>query len=403
MTNKILFVSYGGGHVEIVTSLFPKLRELSDTKIEILALTTAAPQLRKEKIPFSSLSDLMTQEEILEVKSIGEQLSESIWDSSSGIRYEESCAYLGVGMSELISLHGHKAAMEKYLFEGRAAFLPLNFMTAVLERISPNLVILTCNVRFERAALVAAKSLGVPTLLIDDLFGFSMLEDGKNIISPEYWPDYLIVLNKDVMLKLSTLGFPASRIFPLGQPAFYRWIDDFQSGSPPPRPSWSVGKKLITYITPARRDVLWTQLNILNKIAKHRPEWSFWIRLHPSVGADEFVKNAPTLAPNVGRTPVYSLSNQLKISDLVIVFRSTVGMLCLISGVPLVIWDDMPTNENKIPFDDFDTVLTVASSDSLEDEISDFFASRDKTKPNFKIPIGEASLSEIVKFISSLH
>jgi predicted dehydrogenase len=96
---------------------------------------------------------------------LGAELSAPLWDASSQVSRDDSCAYLSLSMLDLIAACGDAEAWRRYEELGRQAFCPTRFLTHVLAQENPGLVVTTCHVRMERAAVLAARQRGCPSLL----------------------------------------------------------------------------------------------------------------------------------------------------------------------------------------------------------------------------------------------
>ena len=171
---KILLVGYGGGHVKILIPIYSALKEIGLAPI-MMGLTTAQPILDEIGIPYFSYRDFTEGTQIDKVNHYGEILAKRFHNPEIGISYDESVAYLGVNFLELVSEKGLDNANKLVDQKGRHAFLPKKFMRSVIEEVSPSLVITTNSPRSEHAAILAAKSLKIPTLSIEDLWGVSNL------------------------------------------------------------------------------------------------------------------------------------------------------------------------------------------------------------------------------------
>ena len=72
---KIFFVTYGGGHANIVKEIYKKIKDYRDLEIKILALTVAGKIFDKENIPYTKLSNYLDffvdKEEILDQRFAG--------------------------------------------------------------------------------------------------------------------------------------------------------------------------------------------------------------------------------------------------------------------------------------------------------------------------------------------
>ena len=343
---KILFITYGGGHVDIAARLAAKIQSNPALDYQILALTTAGKALESTNLSFKRCLDYLPLEGYEDALEIGTRLSEEIWDSSSGIPFEDSCAYLGVSMLDLIDTHGKKKAWEEYQRKGRKALLPVRFITKIIQKENPNMVVTTCHVRMERAATLAARKMGITTALVDDLYGYSMLgETPFDVNQPAFdrseWPDRIVVLNEFIRQRLLKAGFEEWRVLPLGQPVFAEWAETIKTDTNhcSNNTTTQVSPKRITYFTPARRDVLYEQTQELLRLARERKNWEFVFKLHPSVGMNEYSEKIGTLPANVSLIKDENLIQTVQNSDLVITFKSTVSLLTIMCKIPLIILD----------------------------------------------------------------
>ena len=61
---KILFVSYGGGHVNLLLPVFNQLSKKENYSCEYLALTTAGSALKSQGVPYLGFKDLLEESDI---------------------------------------------------------------------------------------------------------------------------------------------------------------------------------------------------------------------------------------------------------------------------------------------------------------------------------------------------
>lgn len=398
VTPRILFATYGGGHVDIVLRLLPALGQLG-VDAHTLALTTAGPRMVQAGYPDLGCRHYLPHPGYEQAMALGAKLSEGLWDKTSGIPWEESCAYLGVSMVDLIAEQGEAEAYRRYQAMGRKVFCPTRFMTEVLRQEQPQLVVTTCHVRMERAAVLAARALCITSVRIEDLFGYSLLGEysasrAPRLLPEAEWPDQIIVLNQEVKHRLVTSGLPEASIHPLGQPVLSDWLAQFEHTAPSPSlADWvAKGRSVITYATPARRDVLYHQMEAMLTLARWHPEWSLCIKLHPSVGRGEFDAHYPQLPDNVRLIVEEDILPIVRASDLVVIFRSTVGLLCLSGGVPLLVVDD--TGEPEVmPYVSSGSARGINKLELLEESIAELLEQRNSgdnrvIAPLFDNPLG---------------
>jgi hypothetical protein len=212
--NKLLMVCYGGGHVKIIAPLYQKL--IGKYEITILALTTAAQYLMERNIPyitFSNFPELLTKE----VLAYGAELIED--KPNQVINRNDMIAYLGLSFLDLTRVLGTlEAAQEKFLLEGRSAFLPVNTLSYIIDRLTPDVVITTNVGRSELAALIAAKEKKIKSICINDNL---WIEGGAVNVAKNNLCDFLCVLSKEVKDDiLCKTDYPSEKIVITGTPVF---------------------------------------------------------------------------------------------------------------------------------------------------------------------------------------
>ncbi|EJP7764353.1 hypothetical protein NY838_005076, partial [Escherichia coli] len=85
------------------------------------------------------------------------------------ISKEETIYYLGASFLDLVNeLNSEEDALSLYKKQGRRAFTPINSLKLIINYFSPDLIITTNAPRAEKAALIAAKELDIPRILIND-------------------------------------------------------------------------------------------------------------------------------------------------------------------------------------------------------------------------------------------
>jgi hypothetical protein len=385
--------------VDIVLRLLPYLDRVG-ISFKVLALTTAGPHMLKAGYSeFRSCRYYLPRPDYEQAMAVGAELSSGLWDATSGIPWEESCAYLGISMIDLIAELGETEARCRYQVEGRKIFCPVRFVTGVLLAEQPRMVVTTCHVRMERATVLAARDLEIPSVRIDDLFGYSLLKkyncgSTEELLPESEWPDHVVVLNEEIRQRLTTAGFPSARIHPLGQPVFSEWLEQFEHVAPSSSlADWCAqGRPIISYVTPARRDVLGQQMQSIIKAARLHPEWGICIKLHPSIGRGEFDALFAQKPDNLRLIVDEDILPVVRASDLVLIFRSTVGILCLATGVPLLVLDSTGEPE-AMPYVSSGAVRSLSNLDKLSETIETVLAhgasdSEKEVLPLFMSPAG---------------
>lgn len=214
---KVLFVTYGGGHIKMTLPVAEGLADSAKAQVVVLGLTTAAPQVRAAGLDLVRFCDLIDTGNPGDAKALvwGEQLARDM-DKNSAVDHAETVAYLGLCFHELVEDVGLIAAQEMYKRNGRHAFLPVKTMARMLALVKPDVVVTTNSPRAERAAVLAAKRVGIPAVCMVDLFA----KDEVSWIGAKDYADSVCVLNDSVKKFLVAAGRDASQIHVTGNPNF---------------------------------------------------------------------------------------------------------------------------------------------------------------------------------------
>lgn len=336
---KILVVTYGGGHAALAV---PVIKEMLSNgyDVTVLGLTTAAKYFKEHGISNIGYKDLLGASD-LDTQHFGKLLAKEV-PSNGAVLYKETVAYLGLNFRELVIKHGEQEALGMYSKQGRQAFLPVETMKSALNQFKPDLLIATNSPRTERAAIMAARECGVPSICIVDLFA---LQEVQWIGQPGY-ADKICVLNETVRQMFIAHGRQPHEVVVTGNPAFDRlttqeaklaglklkqsrgWDDDkiniLWASQPEPEKHPFADKKGDPQL-PRR-----IELELRELVAKNTG-FRLIVRYHPSE-AEQFIAQE-----NVDFSPTSeSLAALLNAVDIVIVTASTVGLEASIVGCDLV-------------------------------------------------------------------
>lgn len=211
---RALFVSYGGGHVAMVQPVIAALeRDCPEIECLQIALTTAYLKANAVR-PAFGYQDFLDLVDTPAALAWGERLLPG--NISPDVPLEETRAYLGINYLDLMAQHGAAGAAEYYRQHGRFGFMPRHFMRRVLDKLAPDVVVATNSPRSERAGLDCAKTGGIPTVGMVDLFGL----DSDTYVLHETKPDWTCVISDSVRARLILRGFPGKSVVVTGNPAF---------------------------------------------------------------------------------------------------------------------------------------------------------------------------------------
>jgi hypothetical protein len=340
--NKVFFVTYGGGHAAALAPVMSALlRKTMD--LRILALTTAMSYLTLRSIEAWSMADVCSVVKGYRgVRRVGRLLAKEQIHHSS-ISRADSEAYLGVGFHALVRSHGLRQAKVIYGQGGRQHFRPVDFFRSWFEQQRPAVVVATSAPRSERAALEAARDLGIPSVCVVDLFAPFEIEW---CASPDY-ASKICVLDGTVAQRFLSQGVPADRVVVTGNPAFDRlarldvnqlrsdtrramgikdgeWVVSWMSQPEPAHHPFSeaagdptLPEQIERYLVAGLRD---------------RPEVNLVLRHHPSEDRRKELDGGRVRYSDV----THPLDELLCASDCVLTCSSTVGLEAALLGIPVV-------------------------------------------------------------------
>ncbi len=333
-----LLVAYGGGHVPMIA---PVMRELEARGIACtaMALTTGyrkACQLGLKPLGYRDFAHLVPERE--RVLAWGRALLDG--NSHPDVDEEESLWYLGVNYAQWVRELGEAGAAKRYAERGRTGFHPLEFMTAVVRQLAPDIVVVTNSPRTEAAATEAAVCLGIPSLSMTDLF----VDATDPYCYRPVHADRITVLSPAVKQAMVEAGMAAQRLVVTGNPAF----DTLRA------------PEVIRQARVLRESLGWMQQRVI-LFAGHReerprtpPEWQNqgfgtevqeWLHRWVQSHADDALVTRyhpsewhlyPTLPPgprlHCSAPSVEPLHPLLLASDIVVVQTSTVGLEAALAG-----------------------------------------------------------------------
>ena len=208
----VLFVCYGSGHVRMVVPVALAVQRARMAQVMVLGLTTAAPVVRASGLPLLQFKDFVGAGDEIALRQ-GRALLQALGEVDDPA---ESAVYLGLCYAELQAQVGPDEAQRRYQRLGRQAFLPVATLTRILESTKPDLVVVTNSPRAERAAVIAARKLGIPAVCIVDLFAV----DEVRWIGAVDYAQRVCVLNEGVREFLLAAGRTPGQVVVTGNPAF---------------------------------------------------------------------------------------------------------------------------------------------------------------------------------------
>lgn len=361
---KVLFVTYGGGHVNIVKPIAKEIKKQGDIDYIILALTTAIPYLKTSGLKYKTLLDylpiLNNSQEIL---NIGKKLAMEYHNPNAGFSIEQTSVYLGCSMYDLIEKIGKKRALEKFDSEGRAAFCPTSIMQQILKIEKPDIVVTTVPYRMEKAAVLEAKKLGIKTVFIHDWYFIQKNELYNNI--------YIHFVMNDIAKKeLMSYGIDENKIFITGQPAFDYLLQPFDSSLSEiyEEIGVNIGKKNLVWFMDNSPTLNPIEVQEVEKAVRYFKNFNFIIKLHPNEEKIEKFMNIFNKYNNVKVLHKYDNRKLLEIGEVFLVAKSTMALEISFFDRDLILMDfDNVDSEytKKYRPDRFNLALPVLGKDKL--------------------------------------
>lgn len=320
---KILFVTYGGGHVNIVIPIVREIEKHNNMDYQILALTTAIPYLENSGLKYKTLLDyLPILQNNKEIINIGNKLASEYHNSDAGFSIEQTSAYLGCSMYDLIKKLGEKKALEKFEIEGRKAFCPTSIIKQILKIEKPDIVVTTVPYRMEKAAVLEAKELGIKTVFIHDLH-FVKQNYLYNIVDANF------VMNEFVKDELIGYGVAESKIYVTGQPAFDYLLEPINKSKSEIYNEFELSpeKKTIVWIADNSKVLTKTYFDEISKVIERFKEFQFIIKMHPGEENVDIFKNI-CKKNKINTLLLHRCNNKvlIYIGDLFLVGLSTMGL-----------------------------------------------------------------------------
>lgn len=214
LSRRALFVTYGASHIAKVA---PVVRELQRQGVDclVIALTTGykkAKQLGLTPLGYKDFLHLV--DDIDSVMKRGQSLKAN--NAHPDVDDHETTCYLGINYNEWVASNGEDASAKRYFEQGRRGFLPIKFMSKVLQCLQPGVVVATSTPRSEQAAIEAAISMGIPTLTMVDLFA----PPSDPFLSRATHATKVTVVSEEVRSTFIAAGLNPAQVITSGSPDF---------------------------------------------------------------------------------------------------------------------------------------------------------------------------------------
>jgi len=360
---KILLVSYGGGHINMLLPIAQKLRELK-YEVVFFALTTAIDKLKQTDFKYYTYKDFFYSDE---VQRYGKKLIKDL--DTIKLDDKESIAYLGQNYIELIEKYGEEKTEELYSKSNRQIFNPIKSMQYVLENIKPDLVVSTNSPRSEKCIIQASSKLNIKSIALIDLFAIRCVDWFKD----DSFASKVCVFSDDVKFYLVENGRDKNDIVVSGNTVFDELVNSKSISNKKEvyRVLWASQKEpeyFAEFDTQGNPNL---PLKIEEKLFDifQDKDWKLIVRNHPN----EEQRVYPSFVEISDSST--KLIDTLKSVDLVITCTSTVGLEGLILGKDLITID-MSVFTHTIPFSKYGYSKGIDTLDKLEESILDMYNNR---------------------------
>ncbi len=387
---KVLFVTYGGGHVNIVIPIAKEIEKHDDIEYSIVAFTTAIPVLEVSGLKFKTLIDYLPFfKDSKKIIDIGYSLASQYHNPDVGFSIEETSAYLGCSMYDLIKKIGKEKALEKFNKDGRKAFCPTSIMQQILKIEQPDILVTTVPYRMEKAAVLEAKQFNITTVFIHDVHFIQSFLENKNVYQSV---NIHFVMNKLVKRQLINYGIEENKIFVTGQPAFDYLLEPICKNKNDIYKEFGLSpeKKTIVWIADNSKVLTKTYFNEITKVINRFKEYQFIIKMHP--GEENINVFRKIYEKNKDNTVLlHKVNNKelIYIGDLFLVALSTMGLEISRGGKDMIcldydnLWENLfKEYANKYRYDILNLGLLVKENDELSNVISNML-NNDKLRNHF--------------------
>ena len=367
-TTDVLFVTYGGGHVQMVLPVAQAL-QAQGVRVCVFPMTTAIALVDAAGLPYFTYADLPLMRDP-RVQAAGARLAAGM-PPGGPLPLVETQAYMGVNYRDMEASLGVVEAAAKWVDGGRQHFHPLATMKAVIDDLRPRLVATTNSPRSERAAIEAATSLGVPAVVMVDTFA---MHEVKWLSRPTFGQK-LLVLDESVKDMMIRHGRSAGDITVTGNPAFDSIHD------PAVIAAGSSIRQIRGWGRDGRQTILWASNpepvvhpftgepadptlpraieNYLRTLVLNNPLLELVIRRHPS--EDQIIASGDRIHISPRSEDVNALIHAV---DLVVVLSSTVGLQAYLAGTPVISVEGSVFTKDA-PYGDLGMATPVQELDDL--------------------------------------
>lgn len=356
-TKNILVVTYGGGHVKALIPVLKILQQDERYKLFVIGLSMAKAELIKNNIECLDLYNYIEDERI---KAHAKVLANKYHNYDLDIKYNDTVAYYGIGIGDLIKKYGEKQALKIFEKEGRKSFLPIKFFETFIKNKSIDLLLTTSSPRFEEAAIIASHNMKIKSVRVEQLFAQSNTPILKNTT--------YCVLNDYVKNVLKKKGIDEKQIVVTGQPAFDNYNINEERLNNLKNTVLDKSKKNILFISPGNKNCK-DLLEALINIEKNNNQLRLIVKLHPNESGkdkEEIIKQHNSK----GIIMQQDLNELIILSEVVIIEESAVGLHSILLDKDLITINTTQ-KEDKVPYAISGAAVGVYDLADLDTSIKD--------------------------------
>jgi UDP-N-acetylglucosamine 2-epimerase len=271
---------------------------------------------------------------------------------------------------------GPEEAAIQFEERGRHAFLPLTILQRLVESVQPDVVVTTNSPKSEKAAILAAREQGIPSISLIDLFGLEVFQSEVYRI----YADRICVFSEMTQKNLVDAGANDKSIKITGNPVFdhlllYRKPQDLTwrtnhlgGGKGTPCVLWidqggmwlPTSKRIHLFSEQETQTNLDTLLHACQQLSA-----KLLIRPHPNqakaVFRDWVKHHAEANIQLVDELPLHPLLNAV---DAIVTYTSTVGIEAALIGRPVLTLNYEP-GLSDLPLADYGLVLSASNPDRI--------------------------------------
>ena len=335
---KVLFVTYGGGHMKIIEPIAKKLLQDKNIDFKILALTSANKYLvnsfNKNIVKKTSDYSFLFDDMVHEVLQYGLEFLEDNYTPNGLVTKKETIYYIGLSFYDLIQRVGKAKAYELYKYKKRQSFLPVSIIKKILEYEEIDIVVSTTSPRFEQASLIAGNQLNIKTLQVLDLFAE---------VYPLPEANHIVVMNESVKNGLISQNLYDKNYYTLGQPAIENTVKNIEvlnRGTLNQKVNINTKNKILLFAT-QRLSVVNKEFKIISSLAYNlvyddmfnllnnltiKYNLNIIIRLHPNEYFTSYEKYFIKYPSLLYINDKLSLEESIALSDILLTKTSTVAV-----------------------------------------------------------------------------